>query len=156
MKGFDQYKTCTGPAHAGPTRLPLSAEHWNFHRTGAQAGQPVARCKLCNNWTKLIGKDGPHGYVEVNDTLRAYAKELGLRCGGYWSLRAAHELRPETIRTIAEGGKTRVQKKTVVRILVALGEQRKIDRRNGTSPSFIAAKRAQAANEQRMNLLAGY
>jgi len=156
MKGFDQYKTCTGPAHAGPTRLPLTAEHWNFHRSGAQAGQAVSRCNLCNNWTKLVEKYGPHGYVEVNDALRDYAKELGLRCGGYWPLRSAHELRPETIRAIAEGTKLRVQKKTVVRILVALGEQRKTDRRNGASPSFVQAKREQAEREDRIGRFAGY
>lgn len=153
MKGFDQYKLCTGPSHPQPTRLPL--DHFYVHRTGTKAGELTARCKLCHNWRKLVGKDGPHGYVTVNDELRAYTKELVERCGEWYGPRQ-HGLRPETLHGVVTGKQRRVQKKTALRILTALGEQRKTDRRNGASPRFVEAKRAQVDRAERIERLAGY
>lgn len=155
MKGFDQYRVCTGPSHEQPTRLPLDETHFYFHRSGPNAGRPTARCRLCHNWTKLVGRDGPHGYVEVGDELRGYVKELIDRCGPWYGPRQ-YGLRPETLSALVRGEQKRVQKKTAQRILLALGEQRKLDRRNGASPRFVEAKRAQALREDRIGRLAGY
>lgn len=155
MKGFVTYKLCTGPSHEQPTRLPLDEEHFYFHRSGVHAGEPTARCRVCHNWRKLVGKNGPHGYVIVNDELRAYAKELIERCGSWYGPRQ-YGLRPETLVAIAAGTHKRVQRRTALRLLTALSEQRKIDRRNGASPRFVEARRAQADRETRLGLMAGY
>lgn len=155
MKGFDQYKLCTGPSHEQPTRLPLDEQHFYFHRTGPNAGEPTSRCRVCHNWRKLGGKDGPHGYVLVSDELRTYTRELIERCGPWYGPRQ-HGLRPETLAAIVAGTHKRVQAKTALRILTALGEQRKTDRRNGASPRFVAAKRAQVDRAERIERLAGY
>jgi hypothetical protein len=155
MKGFEQYKLCTGPSHERPTRLPLDEQHFYFHRTGPNAGEPTARCRVCHNWKKLLGKDGPHGYVSVSDELRAYTKELIERCGPWYGPRQ-YGLRPETLRAMVAGEHRRVQRRTALRILSALSDQRKADRINGASPRFVEAKREVADREQRIERHGGY
>ena|SRR5215831_2426631 len=144
------FKVCTGPAHAGPTRLPVDEENWYFHRSGPRAGQPTTRCKLCVNWSKLVNKDGPHGFVRVTPKIRSLAKELADRCDGYPAVERLHGIRGETLRVVVAGEQSRLQKKTVARLLSALAEQRKEDRRNGTSERFNKARKIQAAKEERL------
>jgi|SRR5215831_7104651 len=144
------FKVCTGPAHSGPTRLPVTEEHWHFHRSGPKAGQPVARCKLCTNWTKLLKKDGPHGFVKVTPQLRLLTKELADRCDGHYAVERLHGIRGDTVLMIITGDKQQIQKKTATRLLSALSEQRKEDRRNGASARFNTAKKIQAAKEERL------
>lgn len=148
-------KVCSGPAHAQPTRLPLGEQHWYYHRRGAQAGQPLDRCKLCANWSKLTRQNGPHGTVALAE-VKTYAQELLDRCGSYAAAFAAHGIGDTTLSAIVRGEVGRVQLRTVQRILAALGEQRKLDRRNGTSARFIAARRAQALRDERIGRLVGY
>lgn len=147
-------KLCTGPSHGSPTRLPLDAEHWHFNRTGPRAGQPLARCRLCRHHERL-SRDGVHGLVPATQ-VRAWVAELGLRCESVHAAAAKHSLPQTTLyRALTQKG-VKVTKRTAARILIALGEQRKEDRRNGASPRFNAARRAQAIQEERMNRLAGY
>ena len=49
-----------------------------------------------------------------------------------------------------------VQKETARRVIEALAAQRREDRRNGLSPTFLALKKRQAQQEDRMARLAGY
>lgn len=149
------WKVCTGPAHPQPTRLPMDEEHWHYHRTGPKAGQPVARCRLCTNWAKLVVKDGPHGTVPAAK-LHHLVKELVDRCEGCPECQRRHGLRAETLRLILTREQATVQKKTAQRILQALAEQRREDRRNGTSARFLKARQRQAALEERLTRLAGY
>ena len=148
-------KVCTGPAHEQPTRLPLTAEHWYFHRSGVMEGKPLARCRLCVNWTKLIGKHGPHGWVPIG-RVHAYGVELLDRCGSASRVEAVHGIHENTILAITRRSQPNVQRKTVARLLVALGEQRKLDRRNGVSKRFLDARKAQANHEARLSELSGY
>lgn len=148
-------KVCTGPAHHGPTRIPLDAAHWYFHRSGRYAGQPTSRCKLCTNWRKLVGKEGPHGLASAR-TLRPLAKELVDRCGSLDKVGIMHGIGRSTLAPIVRGEQEQVQKKTAARILLALSEQRKYDRRNGATPRFLAARKAQAAIEERMERTGQY
>lgn len=148
-------KLCTGPAHAGPTLVPLDEQHWHFHRSGSNAGQPVARCKLCANWAKLVTKDGQHGLVDAG-RLRQFARELVDRCDGFEPAERAHGVAASTLRAIVGGESTRVQKRVAARLLLALSEQRKQDRRNGTSARFLAARRRQVMIEERQQRLVGY
>ena len=143
-------KVCTGPAHPSPALLPLTPEYWYFHRSGDRSGRPTNRCRLCTNWNKLIGKDGPHGLTPVTKTLRQLTKELADRCGSYGAVFRLHGVREETIRLIVIGHTERIQKRTAARILQALSEQRKYDRRNGSSERFNEARRAQARIEERL------
>lgn len=144
------FKVCTGPAHAGPTRLPVDEDTWYFHRSGPKAGQPLARCKLCVNWNKLVKKDGPHGFVKVTPQLKALAKELADRCDGYPAVERLYGIRGETLRVVVAGEQGQMQKKTVARLFLALSERRKEDRRNGTSKRFNDARKQQAFREERL------
>lgn len=146
----ESVKVCTGPAHVGPTRIPLDTEHWYFHQSGPRQGMPTTRCRLCTNWTKLISKTGPHGWVRLTKAMQALTKELVDRCGSYGAVYRHHGVRAETLRLIVVGETGRVQKKTAGRILVALSEQRKYDRRNGTNVRFMEARRAQARIDERL------
>lgn len=137
VNGHVEKRRCTGPAHDLPVYLAVNENNWNFHRSGPKTGQPVARCKLCVNWTKLADPTGPHGWATVSDELRFYAEELIERVdGSAYRLRYHHSLRPETIKAIAAGTHKRIQKRTGAKILLALAEQRKLDRKNGYSRSY--------------------
>lgn len=148
-------KICNGPAHAGPTRVQLDEDHWAFHRSGSKAGQATARCKLCSNWEKLLEKNGPHGWVAL-DAVRVFVDELIDRCGSSEAVQREHGIGATTLRSIEKGETTRVQKRTVARVLEALAEQRKVDRRNGSSERFKQARRRQARREEQLERLAGY
>jgi hypothetical protein len=147
-------KVCQGPAHPGPTRLPLTAEHWNFYRSGPRAGTPIGRCRLCHHWNALVVKSGPHGLVDAKPVL-PFVVELVERCGNPEKVYAAHGLHAETLRSIIAGQRS-VRKRTVARLLLALSEQRKYDRRNGASERFVKARREQGLREERALRLAGY
>jgi len=133
----------------------VDEEHWHYHRTGPKAGQPVARCRLCTNWAKLQTKTGPHGLVPAAK-VRWLAKELVDRCDGCPGVERRHGIREETIRALVAGTQARVQKTTAQRILQALDQQRREDRRNGTTARFTKARHRQAALEERLMRLAGY
>jgi len=120
-------KLCSGPAHAEPTRLPIDHQHWNFHKSGRYQGKPVSRCKACQNWAKLVHKDGPHGLTAAAAVL-PYLKELLERCGSYDQMERRYRINETTTRDLLTGVQARVQKKTAQRILAALAEQRKLDR----------------------------
>jgi len=84
------------------------------------------------------------------------AKELIDRCDGCHNVELWHGIRGETIRVISTGEQKSVQKKTAARLLTALAEQRKEDRRNGLSARFLAARKQQIQREARLERLAGY
>ena len=136
-------KVCTGPAHAGPTRIPLDAEHWYFHRSCPRAGEPTSRCRLCANWARLVAKGGPHGLVPA-DQVRGFALELVERCGSASEAARRHGIAATVLRGLVAAEYPSVQRRTVEALLRALGEQRKDDRRNGSSERFLAARREQA------------
>ena len=155
--GHVEKQRCTGPAHAQPIYLPVNENFWNFHRSGPKKGQPVARCKLCVNWTKLLDPSGPHGFATVSAELRQLATELVERCNNSaYRLRHQHGLRPETVKAIAAGTHTRIQKRTAAKILSALVEQRKIDRKHGVvSTEFQLATRKRSEYLGRMDYRLG-
>lgn len=154
-------KVCTGPAHPGPTRLPLDARHWYFHGASKWAigagmvGKPISRCRLCGSWSRLVERDVPHGLVPV-PKIEPFVRELVERCGSTAQVVRVHGFNRTTIDRVLRHEIESVKAKTAARVLVALGEQRKIDRRNGTSERFVKARREQAQREERLDRLAGY
>lgn len=136
-------KVCTGPAHGNATRLPLDADHWYYHRSGPRTGLPLARCRLCSNWEKLVEKGSPQGLVPIAKVY-PLAAELVDRCGSTYAVWRAHGITESAIRAIVARSYAGVQRRMVRQLLLALAEQRKIDRRNGSSPRFLAAKQEQA------------
>lgn len=148
-------KLCRGPAHAQPVRLPLDEQHWNFYRSGPRAGRALGRCKLCRHWTELKQREGPHGLAPVG-RLAALARELVDRCGSAAAVEREYGLGQGVVSKIAERRQASVHLRTAQLLLLALGEQRKSDRRNGSSPRFLAARKAQALREERLQRLTGY
>lgn len=147
-------KVCTGPAHPGPTELPLTETYWYFHGDH-HPGNARYRCKLCYGWEKLVDKEAPRGLVEASSVV-PFARELVERCGTIKAASRAHDLQYETLRALLAGERAKLKKQTVARYLLALGEQRKYDRRNGLSERFHEARRAQGEREARLERLAGY
>lgn len=147
-------KVCAGPAHPQPTRLPLTDAYWYFNRSGPHAGLPQ-RCKLCAAW-KRYERYGVHALVPVR-SLRPWLVELRDRCGSAFEVERRYGIWASTVTQILNRDEAgRVQVRTAQRVLIALGEQRKLDRRNGTSARFLAARKAQALSELRMSQLTGY
>jgi len=148
-------RVCNGPAHHGPARLPLTETYWAFYRSGPRAGKPIARCKLCRNWQTLVVKPGPHGRVDL-DHVYPIARELLERCGSAKEVERRHGIPAAVISKVVARTQKGVYARTAGRLIVALGEQRKYDRRNGASARFVAARRAQGQLEERLERLAGY
>jgi hypothetical protein len=148
-------KVCRGPAHAQPERVPLDEQHWHFYRSGERTGRPLSRCKLCRHWDVLQRKGGPHGYVETKLVL-PHLTELVARTGNAARVEIAHGISARTVRMIVKGETKSTQKQTALRVLAALAEQRKLDRRNGTRAGFNAAIREQVLRSERIGRLAGY
>lgn len=143
-------KVCTGPAHAGPAMLPLTDEYWYFYgdsdwaRRAKMVGKPIAKCKLCR------ALEHPHSLIPTRKIER-FTLELVDRCGGYKQAERLCGVGERVLRQIATRTKTKgVQKPTAARILTALSEQRKYDRRNGSSQRFLEARLAQARIEERV------
>jgi hypothetical protein len=143
-------KVCLGPAHSGPARIPLDREHWYFYgnspwaRLHGMVGKPIARCRMCR------ALQHPHSLIPAA-RIERFARELVERCGGYKQAERACGVGERTLRRIVIREKRSIQKVTAGRILVALDEQRKYDRRNGASPRFMEARRAQARIEERLD-----
>lgn len=140
-------KVCTGPAHPGPAMLPLS--DFGVYRSGPRAGKPLARCRLCRHWSVLKVKEGPHGLVAAA-SLKPFAAELINRCGSVYRASQQHGLSEPTLLGLAAGAREKVRAATAQRLLVGLSEQRKYDRRNGSSIRFHEARLAQARIDERM------
>lgn len=148
-------KLCRGPAHPQPIQLPLDEAHWGFYRTGERAGKAYGQCKLCRHWNALKTKAGPHGLVPAVQ-FATLAKELIDRCGSGEKVYVYHGIQGATILSLAERRQPTVRLRTVQHLLQALDQQRREDRRNGASPRFLAARKAQALQEERLMRLAGY
>lgn len=149
-------KLCTGPAHEEPVRLPVTEEYWYFHKTGKDAGKPIPRCRLCTNFNKLKNPNGDHGWVPA-EKVYPLVQELVARCGGSMATAAEFaSLGEDTIGRVIRHERPRVQKRTVRKVVLALYEKRKEDRRNGSNESFRKSKKAQADREDRLMRLSGY
>lgn len=154
-------KVCTGPSHPGPTRLPLTSEHWYFHGespwaiSAGMVGKPLSRCRLCRAWVRCVDRASPHGLVSARKIER-YVRELVERCGTADAVTAQHGISGNTIDRVLNRRIEAVKAKTATRVLLALSEQRKYDRRNGLSERFLAARRAQGRLDERLTRLAGY
>jgi len=143
-------KLCSGPAHPEPTRLPLDALHWNFHRSGRYQGRPVSRCKACQNWSKLVNHEGPHGLTEARP-LVPYLRELLERVGSYDQLEKTYGVGETTARDLLVFGQRKVQKRTAQRILTGLAEQRKRDRNgHATTDRYRGRRIAAAVRDKKM------
>src|SRR5262249_26433095 len=143
-------KLCSGPSHPEPTRLAIDRQHWNFHQSGRYQGKPVARCKACQNWAKLVHKDGPHGLTAAA-TVLPYLKELLERCGSYDQLQKRYHVLETTARDLLTGTQTRLQRKTAQRILAALAEQRRLDRNgHATTDRYRSGLITAAVREHKM------
>lgn len=147
---FPETRRCSGPAHAEPVLLPLTEEHWYFHRSGPSKGKPVTPCRQCANWRKLLKPNGPHGYLPLDDVL-PFLRELIERCGSLYQAKTRYHFAEDTLRQALLGNRSSMQKKTVARILVALKTQRELDRRNGGSRSHRDAVRKRAGVEHMIN-----
>jgi len=144
-------KLCTGPSHPRPVYLPVTSEHWHFHKSGEYAGKPLARCKACTNWSKLQKKEGPHGLVTLTLPQLLLVRELVDRHGG--TIPAAHAvgMSPTKLRAIITAAESvRVQKRTIQRLLAALVERRKHDRENGASKRYRKVLTYRAGQDARL------
>lgn len=149
-------KVCTGPAHPGPTALPITDEHWYFHKSGVRAGKPTSRCKLCINFNKLKDPSGQHGTIECK-SVRPFLQELVRRCGNAEAAASLAGMSASSLRSALQDQQCRMQKATARRIITALAERRRLDRREGiVSETFRRALVVQAAREDKVNRLAGY
>lgn len=143
-------KVCTGPAHPSAAMLPLTSEYWYFYgdspwaRDNDMVGKPIAKCRLCRA-LEYDSQEIPPAQIEP------FARELVDRCGGYKQAERVCGVGERTLRQLVLRKQKRgVQKRTAQRILVGLSEQRKYDRRNGSSERFLEARLAQARIEERI------
>lgn len=149
-------KLCRGPSHAEPARLPLDARHWHFNRSGARAGLPLARCKQCQNWGKLLVKEGPHGVVAA-EPVRAYGRELVERVGSYDRVEALYGIGRTTLQPIVSGERPSVQRRTAQRVLTALATQRRTDRLSAaTSKRYLRTHRVSGERTRLIERLQGF
>jgi hypothetical protein len=107
-------------------------------------GKPIAKCKLCR------ALEHPHKLIPAKK-IEHFARELVDRCGGYKQAERLCGVGERVLHQLVTKTKKRgVQKETASRILGALSEQRKYDRRNGSSQRFMEARLAQARINERM------
>lgn len=148
-------KICTGPAHPQPTALPVDRQHWYFRKSGPKAGEPVSRCVLCINWRRL-NDPGMSGTVPC-DKIRPFARELVDRYGSYNEAMRQTTISDVTLRSIMNKDYCTVQKRTALRVLQALEQKRREDRRDRKiSSKFLEARRKQANIEERLQRSVGY
>jgi hypothetical protein len=130
--------------------LPLTEEYWYFYGDSAWAraahmvGKPIARCRLCR------ALDYEKTMIPAR-RIEEFTRELIDRCGGYKQAERVCGVNEIALRKIVMRQKRSVKKATASRILVGLSEQRKYDRRNGTSERFMKARLAQARLEERID-----
>jgi hypothetical protein len=135
-------KLCRGPAHPQPTWLPLADFGFNGPYLQGQ-------CKLCRGWLRLQTKEGPHGLVPAA-SLAKLALELTNRCGSLDKAADRSGVNRQTLLRLIHRKQPQVRRQTAQQLLIGLAEQRKVDRRNGASPRFLAARKAQAQIEERV------
>lgn len=137
--------------------LEISREHWMFRsdKSPYSAGKPYGPCKLCRAEQKAKNPNRPHGLVPVNKVY-GLMRELRDRCGTVEAASKFSGINETTIKEICDLKRPKVRKHTVRLLVLALDERRRHDRRNGSSPRFIAARQHQAQLEDRLNRLAGY
>jgi hypothetical protein len=140
------HKLCSGPAHDQPELLPANDKYFIFKKSD---GRPVARCRLCHNWSKLKNptRGSLHGYVPVEDVRSFYieavnrigVKELANRSG----VSIGHIL-----RVLTEVDKKFVEKATLRKIMLELvSMQRKGE--------FAPSKHARWRTDRRNNGVLG-
>lgn len=130
-------------------KLPATGDYWFF-----RAGAPYNPCRDCRADAKTQ-KPGPHGYVEVSKVY-SLMRELIDRCGSAEAAANLSGINPTTIRQVIARERPYVQKRTVRLMVLALYEQRKLDRINGASKRFLAARKKQGELENYMDTISGY
>jgi len=149
-------KICTGPAHPVPVNLPLTEDNWYFHKTGPRKGRAVSRCKLCVNYNRLQAIDGQNGTVDCTKVFK-FTEELVLRYGNASQAEGPSGVSANTLRIILKQEQCTIQKRTALKIITALDEKRRADRRSGTvNKKWRDAIRARALSEQRIEQTLGY
>ena len=129
--------------------LPLTGEYWYFYgdsswaRSKGMVGKPISRCRLCREL------DYEKTMIPAK-RIEQYARELIDRCGGYKQAERLCGVNEMALRSIVLRESNEVYKTTASRILTGLSEQRKYDRRNGSSQRFMDARLAQARINERM------
>lgn len=136
-------KLCTGPAHPVPVQLPLTEDNWYFHKRGKRVGKPLSRCKLCVNWNRLQSA-GQSGTVPCS-SVHTFVAELVSRYGSRSLVAEAAGVALGTVDSIMNGDTCTVQKRTALRIIVALDEKRREDRRRGFVHERFIKERQQVA-----------
>lgn len=146
-------KVCTGPAHPNAVLLPLTEEYWYFRKIDSgdnKAGTVKTPCRLCVSYQKY----GPDGGVVDCKPIRPFVQELFRRYNNRRDLTAeAIGISPQAITNILYNGQCTIQRATAKKIILALDNKRREDRRNGcVAPAFIHAMR----QAERIERLAGY
>lgn len=150
-------KTCNGPTHKRPTPLPLSPRYWYFHKKGQRRGRPLSKCKACSNAHKTY----ENGYIPCEKVL-PLAQELLLRFGGnsYGALEATSKysgIHRASLWRLLNNRYPKVRKATAHKIILALYNKRREDRKNRKlSPQFKQQILFQAKREQQLQDLMGY
>jgi hypothetical protein len=144
-------KLCSGPSHAEPTWVVLHPDYWNFYLSGHRAGKPLHHCKACRAWERMLAaQNSPHRLVARPEVL-PWIEELIRRCDTVVGVERRHGIPVSTLWPLASGHRLSMQRRTAARILSALAEQRKTDRRNGaTSDDYRSKRIAVAVREKKM------
>ncbi len=100
----------------------MNEKYWHFHKSGRRAGNPLARCRDCQNWAKLK-EPGQSGWVPAIRLLDLVNELIG-RVGISEAARRMNG-NPNTLRDIRDGYTTRIQKRTAHRLILAVAECRK-------------------------------
>ena len=128
-------------------RLIVRGQSASVRRSTAyQITSALDRQRRLDEELRPVRKPRTSGYV-LTEMLAPRAKELILRCGSAGRVEKLHGIARATVLTVAGHETPRVQYRTAQRILLALSAQRKLDRREGASQRFLAARREHAKME---------
>jgi hypothetical protein len=143
-------RLCTGPSHRSPVYLPVTDEHWHFHKSGPYEGKTLSRCKDCQGWTRRTHPEEGMGFIPA-EGLVPIIQELVSRCETIKAAAAYAGVARNTLHNILGGRQTSIQKRKARAIILALHERRKLDRKNGgTSKRFRSEVSAAAVKQTRI------
>lgn len=136
--------------------LPLTDEYWYFRKSGERAGQPYSTCKLCISFVDTQRNGEAGGLVECKKVLK-FVQELTLRCGSTEKAARYAGVGVSTLYKIYHYEQCTIQRDTARKLIMALDERRREDRRNGVvSQQLIDQRHKQAKREERIERLSGY
>lgn len=121
-------KKCTGPAHEEPEYLPATEKYYHFHKSGKDKGKPVARCRLCINWSKIKSPGSYHGLVPVSVAHRFFVEAVNRV--GVVELSRRTGISTKTILKVLQGGEGAIYKKIMRTLMLELTSMQRKNENN--------------------------